>query len=216
MSSKPIAVRPLVVAVLLGAIGSANATLTVYTSSAGFLAAASSVGTDTFAGFSLIGTTPSPIVRSAGPYTYTGTATGGFFGGGTSGDPFLSTNLALDSMAFGSFSGGVSAIGGNFFTSNISGLYAPGSITVSVTDSFGATASQTISPAGILTGSYLGFTSNGTITGMTVTAVQPATPIWPSVDNLALGIAVAVPEPGTYAMLLAGIAVLGFIAHRRG
>ncbi|MCB1995276.1 MAG: PEP-CTERM sorting domain-containing protein, partial [Rhodoferax sp.] len=35
---------------------------------------------------------------------------------------------------------------------------------------------------------------------------------WPTVDDLTVA---AVPEPGTYAMLLAGLAAVGFVARRR-
>ena len=53
----------------------------------------------------------------------------------------------------------------------------------------------------------------GALSSLTVSAVQGANPLWPTVDNLTL--ATAVPEPGTYAMLLAGLGVVGFIARRR-
>lgn len=36
-----------------------------------------------------------------------------------------------------------------------------------------------------------------------------------SIDNVSLSVTAAVPEPGTYAMLLAGLGAIGFIARRR-
>ena len=210
--SKLFLLRPLAVAALVAVSGASQAALTVYTSQAAFLAAVSAPGTDTYTGFSITGATPSPITRSAGSYQYTATAeTTTFFGAGTTANPWLSTNTATDSITFNAFTGGASAIGGNFFGSDISGLFSAGNITLVATDSLGATSSQTIT--GATTTSFLGFVSTGTLSSLVVEAVQGATPLWPTVDNLTL--AVAVPEPGTYAMLLAGLGVVGFMARRR-
>ncbi len=219
MISKKHLLQPLAVAALLVAASGAQAALTTFSSSASFLAALSASGTDNFTGFNITGSTPNPITRNAGSFGYTADVgpTGLFFGGGTTANPFLSTNTATDTMSFGTFTGGVvSAIGGNFFGSNISGLFAAGAVTVVVTDSLGATVSTTINPSSEATGSFLGFTSNGTITSMTVAAVQPVSGfLWPSADNLTLGTVAAIPEPGTYAMFAAGLAALGFLARRR-
>jgi PEP-CTERM motif len=47
--------------------------------------------------------------------------------------------------------------------------------------------------------------------------VQPASGfLWPTVDNFVLaGAAAVVPEPQVYAMLLAGLGFVGFMARRR-
>jgi hypothetical protein len=206
-------VKPLAAAALLAAAGASQAAITVYTTQASYLAAITSPGVDTYTGFSITGSTPSPITRSAGPYTYTASvSTTSFFGAGTTANPWLSTNTATDSITFNAFSGGVSAIGGNFFGSDISGLFAAGNVLLVATDSLGATSTQTIT--GATTSSFLGFVSTGLVTSLVLSAVQPATPLWPTADNLTLGIA-AVPEPQTYAMLLAGLGFVGFMARRR-
>jgi PEP-CTERM motif len=204
--------KPVALAALLATASVSHAAITVVTSLAAFNAATATPGTDTFAGFSIVMQTPSPITRTAGPYGYTATSSPGrFFGGGTTADPFLSTESAESTIIFNAFSAGVRGIGGNFFASNISGLFAPGDVTLTATDASG-TVTQTI--AGATMSSFLGFVSDGPITQVTLASVQPAAGfLWPSADNLVL--ASAVPEPGTYALMLAGLGVCGFMARRR-
>ena len=109
-------------ATLLLAAGASQAAITVYTDQAAFLAAVSAPGVDTYLGFSITGSTPSPINRAAGPYNYTGTVTTtSFFGAGTVADPWLSTNTATDTITFNAFPPEVFAAGGLCFGSNISG-----------------------------------------------------------------------------------------------
>ena len=213
MFSKISLLKPLALAALLATAGASQAAITVFTSLAAFNAATLVRGTDTFAGFSITGATPSPVTRNAGPFTYTANASpaGSFFGGGTTANPFLSTNTATDFMTFSGFSAGVAGLGGNFFGSNVSGLFAAGGVTLTATDASGTTT-QTIASA--TESGFLGFVSNTGLLSARLTSVQPSTGfLWPSADNLVL--ATVVPEPGTYAMMLAGLGVLGFMARRR-
>jgi hypothetical protein len=214
MTSTPQMLKPVVLAALMAVVGAAQAELTTYSTQASFLAAVSNPGVDGFNGLSITTSTPSPLTRSAGPYSYTATVTTtSFFGAGTTANPWLSTNTATDSITFSGFTGGVSAIGGLFFASNISGLFAAGDVTLTATDSLGATLTQTIT--GATTSSFLGFTSTGTITSLVLSSVQPATGfVWPTTDNLTLAVAV-VPEVQTYALMLAGLGALGLVARRR-
>jgi hypothetical protein len=211
MQSHSFLLKPLAIAALVATTGAANAAITVYTSLAAFNAATTAQGTDTYTGFSITGATPSPITRNAGPYGYTASTPGNFFGAGTTANPWLSTNTATDTVTLNAFTGGVTAAGGNFFGSDISGLFAAGDITVSATDGSGTTT-QTI--IGATQASFLGFVSTGALSSLTFVAVQPAaTFLWPTLDNLVL--ATTVPEPQTYAMMLAGLGLVGFMARRR-
>src|SRR5829696_1415208 len=137
-------------------IPTANAAV-VYTSQAAFNAATTAAGVDTYTGFNITGSTPSPITRSAGAYGYTAAAeTSTFFGAGTTANPWLSTNTATDSITFFNFGPSISAIGANFFGSDISGIFKSGSIALSLTDSLGLTSHTIINAT---TSSFIGFVS---------------------------------------------------------
>jgi hypothetical protein len=204
-------------AALVASTAPAQAAITVYTTLAAFNAATMMQATDTFAGFSIIGATPSPITRAVGAYGYTASTPNNFFGGGTTTNPFLSTNTATDTMTIGTFTGGVEAAGGNFFDSDIAGAYALGDITITATDGSG-TVTQTI--VGATTNSFLGFVSSSGLTSLTIASVQGAGPIWPSVDNLVLAkragaVVPQVPESSTWLMMIAGFGLVGGAMRRR-
>ena len=211
-------VRALALPVLLSISSLSHATLLVYNSQASFMSATTQQGVDTYSGFNIVGATPSPIIRNAGAYSYTATAsTSSFYGAGSTANPWLSTNQATDSIMFSNFSGGAQAIGGNFFGSDISGLFASGSVLVTAVDLTG-TSVQTITGATV--SSFLGFVSTDTLISLTVSSIQPATGVlWPTVDNLTIARAVPtqtdVPEPGTIALLLGGLGLMGALARRR-
>ncbi len=206
--------KALAAAAALSVAGASQAAISVYTDQASFLAAVGASGVDGFDGFSIIGSTPSPITRAAGDFGYTADAgpAGSFFGAGTPGNPWLSTNTAADTVSFYNFTGGVAALGGNFFGSDISGGFAAGSVTLTATDADG-TVTETINGATV--SSFLGFVSStGTLDSATLASVEPESGfLWPTVDNLTL--AAAVPEPETYALMLAGMGLVGWMARRR-
>lgn len=211
MSPATAVLQSLALAASLVASSSASAALTVYTSQASFLSAIAPAGVDTFSDLSITDATASPMARRAGSYTYVATSTTSFYGAGTPANPWLSTNAATDSITFSGFSGGVSAIGGLFFGSNVSGAFATGTIMLTATDSLGATLTQTLTNATVT--SFLGFTSSGRVTSLVVTAVSPTSSVWPTVDNLTLSV-VAVPEPQSVALMLGGLGLLGLLRRR--
>lgn len=193
----------------LAASGPSQAAITTYTTQAAFLAAVSAPGVDTFADLSVTQGASSPMNRSAGAYGYTASAPDGFFGAGSAGDPWLSTDTSADPITFSNFSSQVRGVGGLFFGSNADGAFMSGSLTVVATDASGATASRTF--VGGLS-SFTGFISNVAMTSVVITAAQPGGGfMWPTVDNLTL----AVPEPGSYALLLCGLAVVGWLGRRK-
>jgi hypothetical protein len=213
MIPKTYLLQPLTLALLLATAGAAQATITVYTTLASFTAATSALGTDTYTGFSITATTPSPITRAAGAYGYTASTPNNFFGAGTTADPWLSSNVATDTLTFNSFGGGAQAIGGNFFGTNIAGNFLAGSVTLTVTDSSGP-VTRTISNATV--SSFLGFVSSSAMIQMTLSAVQSPGVLYPTLDNLVLARnAAPVPEPQTYALMLAGMGVVGLLSRRR-
>lgn len=214
MHSKFSLIKPVAVAALLATAGASQAAITVYTSLAAFNAATANPGTDTFSNISSTSALPSPLTRTAGAYSYTADVApaGTFFGAGTTANPWLSTNTATDTVTFNNFSAGVVGFGGNFFASNLDGQFVQGDMTLTATDASGSVTRTLLSATE--TG-FLGFVSTTGMLSATLTAVQPVAGgfIWPTMDNLVL--ASAVPEPGTYAMLLAGLGILGFMARRR-
>ena len=69
MTLKSSLLKPLALAALLATATASHAAITVVTSLAAFNAVTAAQGTDTFAGFPVIGSTASPITRTAGAYS---------------------------------------------------------------------------------------------------------------------------------------------------
>jgi len=200
-------IRPLALAALVATCGASQAALVTYNTQAAFNAATTALGVDGYNGFSITGTTPSPITRTAGTYSYQAAAQGPgsnlFFGAGTTANPWLSTNTASDSVFFSGFSPSISAIGGNFFGSNIAGAFQSGNILLEAIDTEG-TLSQTLIAPGVA--SFFGFVSSTSLVSLRVTSVQPTTGfLWPTIDNLTLGQRGTVPEPATMALVAFGL-----------
>ncbi len=207
--------RPLAIAAALAACASAQASVQVFTDEASFLAALSSYGTDTFDDL-LPGTGyEGPLSRSAGSVGYTVTASPTspiLYGAGTEDDPWLSSNNAKDFITFANFGTAVAAVGAYVSGSDIAGLpFAGGFTAVRVTTTDGKTVQFERQASA---SNYWGFLSDAPIVSFEVKTFygRRGDPVWPTVDDLTLA---PVPEPGTYAMLLAGLAAIGFVARRR-
>jgi hypothetical protein len=209
-------IRPIALAALCAVSGISSAALVTYNTQASFLAATTAQGVDGYNGFSITGTTPSPVTRNAGTYTYRASVGGGgsglFFGAGTTANPWLSTNSATDFIFFDNFSPSISAIGGNFFGSNISGLFQLGSILLEATDTSGMVSSTLLNAT---TSTFFGFVSTTSMVSLKISSVQPTGAfLWPTVDNLTLGQRLTqVPEPATLALVAFGL--LAAVGARR-
>ena len=194
---------------------SSHAQFVTYNSQATFLAAIMNPGVDTFAGFNTASETATPITRTAGVYGYIAFVTGveNFFGAGTVRNPSLSTSNSADAITFSDFTGGVGAVGGNFFTTNVDGAFESGDIIVTYTDASGARSTTLRAPT---PSSFFGVVSlSRKISSLSVSAVQPANDfLFPAIDNLTLAQTI-VPEPETYALLTTGLLGIGFAARRR-
>jgi len=198
--------KPLCAAALLCGAAAAQADITVYTSQADFLAAVQAPGVDTYDDLTvtLYGET---LARNAGAYTYNAYAATGLYGaGGTGGDFWLSNNTPIAPIVFSNFSGGVSAFGGNFFASDVFGQYTTGNLILTAID--GSALSYGL--AGAATTDFLGFVSTVPLAAVTI-ATDGGVGVWPTANNVVL----AVPEPATYGMLLAGLGFVGLMSRRR-
>lgn len=197
--------KSLCLAALLCAAASSQAAITTYTSQAAFLAAVSAPGHDSYDDLTVdpYGAT---LDRTAGAYAYQAYAAGGLYGAGTDADHWLSTNLGLDPIVFQNFSSGVTAFGGNFFGSDISGAYVPNA-SLLLTAEDGSTVTYTLD--GATRTSFLGFVSDTALSSVVLSTDGGA--YWPTANNVVL----AVPEPASYGMMLAGLGCVGMIARRR-
>ena len=204
--SSLLSLKPLCLAALLCAAAGAQAAITVYTSEAAFLGAVSAPGVDTFDDLT-VAPYGDTVFRTAGAYNYQAYSATGIWGAGGPSDFWLSNNIRYNPIVFSNFTSGVSAFGGNFFASDVAGEHVPnGTLVLTAVD--GGTLTYDL--AGATTASFVGFVSTSPLASVSLGTDGGA--YWPTANNVVL----AVPEPATYGMLLAGIGLLGIAARRRG
>lgn len=207
MQNQAFVLKTLVAAMLLCGAASAAAQITVYTDRNAFLAAVGGYGVDTYDDLD-IDLYDSPFARTAGAYSYTASAPGGLYGAGSGADGWLSTNVDGDGIVFSNFAPGVTGFGGYFFGSDVLGSFLPGG-TLLFSASNGSTLNYTLSNA--TTSSFLGFVSTAPLSSVTLTSGGD---YWVTANDVTL--AMPVPEPETYAMMLLGLGVVGWMRRRRG
>ncbi len=215
------AIRALAVAAILASAGQAKASLTFFDSQAAYMAAISAPGVDNYESMPWADM-GSFVEGQAGEHYYAAWAvaeTGdwtGLYAAGSSSDLWLSTNVAADYLTYGYFSDKVNAAGGFFFGSNEMGEFKAGqTIRVNAIDSDGEELNVLMENA--RPDSFYGFVSTSHLEYFQVSALQPNGEFtWVAGNDLTLGsIAAAVPEPGSYAMLLAGLGLLGAVGQRK-
>ncbi len=212
------ALQSLSLAAMLFATQAAHATLTVYTDEAAYLAAVGNTGIDNFDNFIA---PDGPAQRTAGNYGYSAATANGalsskLYAAGGPSDGWLSVENARDKAVFSNFANNVRGVGGLFFNTDQTGAVASGwSLTLTATEVDGITKTYTV--AAPQRDSFVGFVSTGALSNITMAARgQTDFPFYyPTVNNLHISVAAAVPEADTYAMLLAGLGLLGWTARRR-
>ena len=209
-------------AALLGTALPSAAVVVVYTSQVAYeLALGASVASDDFgdlvAGSALTG----PLTRMAGGTGYTARAVPplvpdlgaeDFFPIAPGGNTALSSNFADASLTFDQFSQTLRGISGRFFTSDEAGDFLAGTLNLVLVDQDGSFnySLDTGTP------SFLGFLSNGSIIGLSLSALQPTSSFhFAAVDDLGLAVTSAVPEPGAASLKLLGLGLLMLVAKRR-
>lgn len=167
-------------------LGSARSMVIVFTNRAAFLdALAPGYFEDNFQSV-IPGTNVASLVRMGQGFTVTHTSPG-FSVYGTSGGEigaFTNSGGMLATMDPGM----VSAVGANFFLTTIDDLFAPGKLTISLTQ-VGLTTTMDITPLDKTTGSFLGFISDAPVVSLSVSAGSAGK--FTTYDNFIVGI----PEP---------------------
>jgi len=129
--------------------------------------------------------------------SYTMSATSGLYSDGN----FIGTNGPNEALLMTFTSGNVRAVGGSYFTTNISDVFQPGS-TINITYSDGGTDSYIAGS----TSQFRGYVSGTVLTSMSITSTGPDASRFLSMDNVVTS---TVPEPATMtAMALGALALL--------
>ncbi len=191
------------IVMVAGCAISSAAMADVFNDSASFLGALSDSYTNAFDD-----AIPGPsfdLSYSNGTYSYDISADGPALGGLYNDTGLISTNNAGDGILVTFTSGNVTAVGGNFWATDI--LVFPTGTDVTITLSDGTIESFTSSGPS----DFRGFTSNVAIDSIFIDAIDSVggTPYWATMDNLIVG--TAVPAPGALALLGLG----GLTATRR-
>jgi len=139
-------------------------------------------------------------------YSYTLSAPGGLYATGTA----VGTNFAEEVLTIDLTGGApVTAVGGNFYGTDFDGDFvADETITLTLGD--GSYVSYTPTAAT----NFIGFVSSAPIASVSIEFTYFWVGRYATVDNLTVG-ASAVPEPGQWALMAAGLAALGMLKRRR-
>jgi len=209
-------IRLLAAAAVLCTAGAAQATITFVNSVAD--PAFANRSTDTFSDLTIntnLGTVS--LVRTTGTLPYVLSTTvdnlieSSLYTVPVAGTRAVSTGFNTDALLFNLLPSTITAFGGNFFATNVLGEFAGNTgLTITVTDVAGLSFTQAVTPANAA--AFSGFVSTIPLRFASVRITTPNTNVWATVDNVAL---VAVPEPGTWSLFLAGGALALRLGARR-
>jgi hypothetical protein len=200
------------VALAATAMISHSSATTIYTSQAAFLAHTQPGSyLETFDSLPQFTPLNSPLSFSKNGFSYTASAPSTdnqFFNAGTVGDVWLSTFDHSTNIVFDFTSNNVTAVGGNFFLTDIPGNVVPGTITVALDNG------TTFSVSDPSANSFVGFTTSSPIHSLTFTPpASGANEVFATVNNFITG--ASVPESGSTLPLIGiGLASLGLLRRK--
>jgi hypothetical protein len=181
---------------------------TIYTSQAAFLAHTKPGSyLETFDSLPQFTPLNSPLSFSKSGFSYMASAPT-FFNVGTTGDVWLSTFDHSTNIVFDFTSNNVTAVGGNFFLTDILGNVVAGTITVTLDNG------TTFSVSDPSATSFVGFTTSSPIHSLTfIPPPSGANEIFGTVNNFITGR--SVPESGSTLPLIAiGLASIGWLRRK--
>ena len=202
----------LLVLVSLGLSVMTTQATTIYTSQAAFLAHTQSGSyLETFDSLPQFTPLNSPLSFSKNGFSYTASAPSAdnqFFNAGTTGDVWLSTFDHSTNIVFDFTSNNVTAVGGNFFITDIPGNVVAGTITVTLDNG------TTFSVSDPSASSFVGFTTSSPIHSLTfIPPPSGATEVFGTVNNFITGR--SVPESGsTLPVIGIGLAGIGLLRRK--
>lgn len=189
---------------------SAQAAVTSFTSLQEFTMAAGTVSVDALDDLTA-GELPATLSRSTGGLAYQASSFSGLYAAGAAGAAFLSNSDRRDAIVLSQFSSGVRAVGATFFGSDEQGLALSNqTLEISWQDLQGGGGSTVLDINHAA--SFFGIVSDRALASLTISiAAGNLLAAWPSVDNIAL----AVPEPATYALMGLGVLAVAAASRRR-
>lgn len=173
------------------------------------------IGVETFDGFTS-GFQPSPVGGAAGSVSWNAAAAEGVYFVQVAGSQALSTLYSITPITLSFLAvGGVSGVGGNFFTTDIDSNFLPGAITILVTLNDSSTQSFTRTMASA--SDFWGFhTTTSGIASLTVSTASFFGDPFATVDNLTfMAGATPVPEPASLSLALIGLGLVRLLHGAR-